>query len=159
MLLGGCSNVSTQTLAFSETTKKFAFVGDAHCYVFDTKGQCKLDAIIPFCEKTQSKFIVEQKKNANLKVNETEDAEQIFRQTLLKRFVIGKESEKVVSFLSNRDLSSDEIWGGVGISCIDWHPSQPNLLAAVTLKKNNLEVWDTQTGAVVAIIELPDRIA
>ena len=51
MLLGGCSSVSKQTLAFSEVTQKFAFVGDAHTYIFDTQGQSRLDAIIPFCEK------------------------------------------------------------------------------------------------------------
>ena len=53
MLLGGCSNVSQQTLAYSELSQKFAFVGDAHAYIFDTIGQARLDAIIPFCEKIQ----------------------------------------------------------------------------------------------------------
>lgn len=57
MLLGGCSNVSQQTLEYSDVTKKFVFLGDAHAYVFDTAGLCKLDAIIPFCEKTQTEHI------------------------------------------------------------------------------------------------------
>ena len=51
MLLGGCSNVSSQTLAYSEVTRKFAYIGDAQVYIYDTKGVARLDSIIPFCEK------------------------------------------------------------------------------------------------------------
>lgn len=57
------------------------------------------------------------------------------RSGLTKSFVVGKESEKFVSFLSGYDLAP-EVWGGVGVSCIDWHPTEPNMLAALTLKTN-----------------------
>ena len=51
MLLGGCSNVSSQTLAYSEVSRKFAYIGDSQLYIYDTKGLSCLDSIIPFCEK------------------------------------------------------------------------------------------------------------
>ena len=59
---------------------------------------------------------------------------------IMKNFVVGRETEKIMQFISGRDFNP-EIWGGVGISCIDWHPTQPNIIAALTLKTNQLEIW------------------
>ena len=43
------------------------------------------------------------------------------RRGITKSFVVGKESEKFMSFISGYELNSD-IWGGVGVTCVDWHP-------------------------------------
>ena len=66
MLLGGCSNASNHTLSYSEPSKKFAYIGDAHTFIFDTKGQCRLESIIPFCEKIQTAELSEQKKESKI---------------------------------------------------------------------------------------------
>lgn len=126
MLLGGCSNVSQQTLVYSGRSQKFAYLADAHVYVYDTTGLCRLDSIIPFCENIQSKHVEEQKQESNLpnKVDKLRSDESKFVD-----FVFGIETGK-------------EIWGGVGISCIDWSPLEDNLLAAVTLKTDRLEIWN-----------------
>ena len=59
-------------------------------------------------------------------------------------------------------MSSNErkemIWGGVGIACIDWNQVRPNILAAVTLKTNLLEVWDVEKAVMVNIHELPKQV-
>lgn len=47
-----------------------------------------------------------------------------------------------------------EIWGGVGIQAIAWSPHEENILAAVTLKTNRLEIWNVEKGAMVAIYDL-----
>ena len=47
-----------------------------------------------------------------------------------------------------------EIWGGVGISCIDWHPSKENLIAAVTRRTDRLELWQVDKGVMVYIANL-----
>ena len=46
------------------------------------------------------------------------------------------------------DLNTD-VWGGVSVACIDWHPKKGNLLAAMTLKTNNLEIWDVESGQLI----------
>ena len=43
------------------------------------------------------------------------------RRGITKSFVVGKESEKIMSFISGYELNPD-IWGGVGVTCVDWHP-------------------------------------
>lgn len=78
------------------------------------------------------------------------------RRGITKSFVVGKESEKFMSFLSGYDLSSD-IWGGVGVTCVDWHPQESNLLAALTLKTDQLEVWRIDCAQMVAVISLGKR--
>ena len=66
MILGGCSTISSQALEYSELSNKFCYFGDAHTYIYDTVGQCKLSSIIPFCEKSQSMNIEEQKSRSML---------------------------------------------------------------------------------------------
>ena len=48
----------------------------------------------------------------------------------------------------NHTVKSD-IWGGVGVACMDWSIPSPNLLAAVTFKTKALEVWDTDTSTFI----------
>ncbi len=60
----------------------------------------------------------------------------------------GKESAKVAEFMLGMDLNTD-VWGGVSVACIDWHPKKGNLLAAMTLKTNNLEIWDVESGQLI----------
>lgn len=67
---------------------------------------------------------------------------------MTKKFVVGKESSKVASFIIGLSLNSD-IWGGVGVSCVDWHPKEENLLAAMTLKTNRLEIWNVKSCQMV----------
>ena len=89
---------------------------------------------MPFCEEVQSAEVEEQK-----------------QQSLIP-------AEKKQPKLIHRILGAPErpeIWGGVGIACIDWNQIKPNLLAAVTLKTNMLEVWDIEQGTMVNIHELP----
>jgi len=52
-----------------------------------------------------------------------------------------------------------DIWGGVGIHCIDWSPLEDNLLAAVTLKTDRLEIWQVNKGAMVAILDLKGKVS
>ena len=120
MLLGGCSNVSRQTLAYSDCTQKFAFIGEAHAYVFDTRGQTRLDAIIPFCEQIQSKDVGLIKETANLELSKKEKSQKATRSLVTTAFIAGKESEQLVSFITNRNYGL-EFWGGVGVQCIDWN--------------------------------------
>jgi hypothetical protein len=55
LLMSGCSFLTRQTVAFSHAEQKFAFLGDAHIYVFDVRESAyKVSAIIPFCEKQQA---------------------------------------------------------------------------------------------------------
>ena len=81
MLLGGCSNISNQTLAYSEISRKFAYIGDAHLYIFDTNGLCRLDSTIPFCEKSQSLHVEEQKAEGKIA---TKNKSQAARSLLVK---------------------------------------------------------------------------
>lgn len=54
-MMSGCSFLTRQTVAFSHAEQKFAFLGDAHIYVFDVRESAyKVSAIIPFCEKQQA---------------------------------------------------------------------------------------------------------
>ena len=42
---------------------------------------------------------------------------------------------KTTNVLSTLDKSLiQDIWGGVGVACLEWSELQPNLLAAVTFK-------------------------
>ena len=61
-------------------------------------------------------------------------------------------------FILGRDLYP-EIWGGVGIACFDWHPTEPNMLAAVTLKTNKLEIWRVDTGKMISIMDIGRQIS
>ena len=47
-----------------------------------------------------------------------------------------------------------DIWGGVGVSCIDWNSIQTNVLAAVTMVTNRLEVWRVDTRKMISIMDL-----
>jgi WD40 repeat protein len=67
------------------------------------------------------------------------------------------DESKVLEFILGLEPSK-EIWGGVGISCIDWSPLEDNLLAAVTLKTDRLEIWDVQKGVMLAILDLKGKI-
>jgi WD40 repeat protein len=145
MLLGGCSSVSSQTLEYSPLSQKFVFCGDAHAYIYDTRGLCKLDAIIPFCEKIQTQYISDIKKTAMLPSTQAEQTKDNVRKYFSKKFVTGKESAKVYEFILGMDLNTD-VWGGVGVSCVDWHPTVKNLLAAISLKTNVLEIWNVEIG-------------
>lgn len=71
ILQSGCVNISQQTLAYSELSDKFAYVGNAHVYCYDTRGMCKLDSIVPFCEEIQSASLEEQK--GSIKVTSSSD--------------------------------------------------------------------------------------
>ena len=51
-----------------------------------------------------------------------------------------------------------DIWGGVGVVCMDWSTLQPNLLAAVTFKTNQLEIWDTETGNLIKQFYFDNRV-
>lgn len=133
-----------QTLEYSARSKKFAYVADAHCYVFDTSGICRLDSIIPFCETIQSKHIEEQKIQSNLSTDIAK-SERIIQEDKLAGMIFGIETDK-------------EIWGGVGLQAIAWSPHEENILAAVTLKTNRLEIWKVNMGVMVAIIDLKGAI-
>ena len=76
----------------------------------------------------------------------------------MKPFIAGRETEKVIGFIAGRDFNPD-IWGGVGIQCIDWHPTEPNILAAVTLKTNQLEVWKVDTAEILCILDIEKKLA
>lgn len=47
-----------------------------------------------------------------------------------------------------------EIWGGVGLQAIVWSPHMENIIAAVTLKTNRLEIWNVKSGTMIAILDL-----
>lgn len=50
--MSGCSHITRQTVAFSTAEQKFAYLGDAHIYIFDVKESAyRIDSIIPYCEK------------------------------------------------------------------------------------------------------------
>jgi hypothetical protein len=52
LLMSGCSHITRQTVAFSTAEQKFAYLGDAHIYIFDVKESAyKIDSIIPYCER------------------------------------------------------------------------------------------------------------
>ena len=34
--------------------QKFAFLGDAHIFIYNAKGAYRLETVIPFCEKIQN---------------------------------------------------------------------------------------------------------
>ena len=53
----------------------------------------------------------------------------------------------------NEKPSDSKLWGGVGVKCIDWSPTESNMLAAVTLKTGKLEIWDVEKGMMEAIYE------
>ena len=57
----------------------------------------------------------------------------------------------------DKTLKTD-IWGGVGVACLEWSLLQPNLLAAVTFKTQTLEVWDTQTCNFINRIKFDQKI-
>ena len=132
MLLGGCPvgtslTLNEQSLGFSPISEKFAYVGDAHIFVFDTTGLSRLDSIIPFCEAVQSTNIEEQKSASML---ETSDKK---RQT-------AKRNQQITDFIFNK-TSVGEIWGGVGIAAFEWNPVEKDVLAVMTRKTNKLEIW------------------
>ena len=158
MLLGGCLDINKQTLAYSEVSQKFAFAGEAHVYVFDTRGQVRLDTIIPYCEKIQARYIAEIKETALIETTDQEKYEIAIRKGIVKTFVVNKDTERVASFVSGVDLDP-EIWGGVGLTCIEWHPTEANTLAAITMKTNQLEVWKVDCAQMIAILELEKCVA
>ena len=41
---------------------------------------------------------------------------------------------------------NQDIWGGVGVSSLEWNPIDTHLLAAATNKTQTLEIWDTESG-------------
>lgn len=50
--MSGCSHITRQTMAFSGAEQKFAFLGQAHIYLFDMKESAyRIDSILPYCEK------------------------------------------------------------------------------------------------------------
>lgn len=51
-----------------------------------------------------------------------------------------------------------EIWGGVGILCAEFHPTDSTLLAALTLKTSQLEVWRVDCAQMVGIMNLEKRV-
>jgi L-ribulose-5-phosphate 3-epimerase UlaE len=51
-----------------------------------------------------------------------------------------------------------DLFGGVGISCLDFSQLQSKMLAAVTVKTFLLEIWDTQTNQLVKAIPCYDQI-
>ena len=61
---------------------------------------------------------------------------------------------EINAFLYGFDANK-EIWGGVGVSCIEWNPIDQNILAAVTMKTNRLEIWDVARGQMISIMDLP----
>ena len=65
---------------------------------------------------------------------------------------------QIFSRIHGQDVHKD-IWGGVSIACIDWHPLEENLLAATTLKTNRLEIWRVDQGAMICIMDLKGKTA
>lgn len=52
ILMSGCSHITRQTVAASTAEQKFAYLGDAHIYIFDVKENAyRIDSIIPYCER------------------------------------------------------------------------------------------------------------
>ena len=52
--MSGCTTVSRQTIAYNAREQKFAFLGDAHIFIYNARGAYRLETIIPFCEKIQT---------------------------------------------------------------------------------------------------------
>lgn len=64
---------------------------------------------------------------------------------------------KFAGMLFGIDIEKD-IWGGVGLQAIVWSPHEENVLAAITLKTNRLEIWNVKSGVMLAIADLRDAI-
>ena len=75
-----------------------------------------------------------------------------------KNAAVGLRLRDIGEFILGKELFPD-IWGGVGIACFDWHPTEPNLLAAVTLKTNKLEVWRVDEGKMISIVNVAKPIS
>ena len=98
------------------------------------------------------------KETANLELSKKEQSEKATRGLVTAAFIAGKETEQLVSFITNRNYGL-EFWGGVGVQCIDWNPQEPNVIAAVTLKTNQLEVWKVDTAEMLALMYIDKKLA
>ena len=70
----------------------------------------------------------------------------------------GKKVRSITQALLGIDINQ-EIWGGVGITCLDWSPVEPNLLAAVTSKTQRLEIWKVDKGQMIYIMDLLMKVS
>ena len=70
----------------------------------------------------------------------------------------GKKVRSITQALLGIDINQ-EIWGGVGITCLDWNPVEPNLLAAVTSKTQRLEIWKVDKGQMIYIMDLLMKVS
>jgi len=98
---------------------------------------------MPFCEEIQAARLEEQKGSITKNGASTSS-------TAKKKKEEPSLIKKLLGLNNNRQL-----WGGVGIACLDWNCIKPNILGAVTLKTNMLEIWNVESGTIENIIELP----
>ena len=118
-MMSGCSHITRQTMAFAGAEQKFAYLGQAHIYLFDMKESAyRIDSILPYCEK----------------LNNEEAQAKDFALAMHDRF------------------------GGVGVSCLDFSPQNPKLLAACTIHSQLLEVWDTSLNQLIKTFKMGDGV-
>ena len=58
----------------------------------------------------------------------------------------------------NKNLAGHDTFGGAGVSCLEFSPTNTKLLAATTLKSCMLEIWDTQSCSLAKIYRIEQRI-
>ena len=72
--------------------------------------------------------------------------------------------EALANYLINEQLEKNpvgkqkDVWGGVGVACIDWNKMQSNVLAAVTMVTNRLEVWQVDLRKMISIMDLEAKV-